>query len=166
MLSGNRKTQEANAGCRNTPTKAVLLGKAQILGQASPQEKRRLGLRQCRRPRRTPCQICLDPDCATRPGQRYGAADDPALQDYWTNRRSRRHAELSGSQQALAKEQRGLCFHCGESLHNDEALCVHYIKSRRLGGERAIDNQRLMHLYCHLQALAFERSVRERKRFA
>jgi RNA-directed DNA polymerase len=92
--------------------------------------------------------------------------DDPTLQDYWTFRRSRRHAELSGSQQALAKEQRGLCFHCGESLHNDEALCVHYIKSRRLGGERAIDNQRLMHLYCHLQALALERSVRERKRFA
>jgi len=97
-----------------------------------------------------------------------GAAspDDPALQGYWTYRRSRRHAELSGSQQALAKEQSGLCFHCGESLHNDEALCAHYIKSRRLGGECAVDNQRLMHLYCHLQALALERSVRERKQFA
>lgn len=97
-----------------------------------------------------------------------GAAspDDPSLQDYWARRRSRRHAELSGPQRALATRQKGLCSHCRESLHNDEPLSVHHIRSRRLGGEREIDNQRLMHLYCHLQALASEKSARERKRFA
>ena len=92
--------------------------------------------------------------------------DDPALQDYWNWRRSRQHAELSGRQQALAKEQGGVCFRCGETLHNDEALCAHHIAALRLGGKRALDNQRLMHLYCHLQALAAERSERDSKRFA
>lgn len=33
-------------------------------------------------------------------------------------------------------------------------LCVHHITAPRLGGKRTLDNQRLMHLYCHLQALA------------
>nr|WP_286675517.1 HNH endonuclease [Rhizobium sp. CSW-27] len=59
-----------------------------------------------------------------------------------------------------------MCFRCGETLHNDEALCVHHISAPRLGGKRTLDNQRLMHLYCHLQALAAERSERDRKRFA
>jgi RNA-directed DNA polymerase len=97
-----------------------------------------------------------------------GAAspDDPSLQDYWAYRRSRRHAELSGPQRALAIAQHGLCPHCGESLHNDENLRVHYVQSLRLGGARTGQNQRLMHHDCHLQALAAETSARERKQFA
>lgn len=92
--------------------------------------------------------------------------DDPSLREYWARRALRQRAELSGLQQTLAKQQHGLCPRCGVTLHNGEALCLHHIQSLRLGGVRAFENQRLMHLYCHLQALAKEKSVRDRKRFA
>lgn len=92
--------------------------------------------------------------------------DDPLLQDYWARRKQRQRPELSGPQQALAKRQHGYCPRCGESLFNDEALCFHHVLSPRLGGERTIDNRRLLHLYCHLQALAEKKSERDRARFA
>jgi RNA-directed DNA polymerase len=92
--------------------------------------------------------------------------DDPALAEYWARRNARRHDELTYRQRTLAKRQRGLCPRCGETVHNDEHLFVHYKQPRRLGGTDELDNQRLMHLVCHLQILAESKRHRDRKRFA
>jgi len=62
----------------------------------------------------------------------------------------------------LARRQKGVCPRCGDSLHNDEHLQVHYRRARRLGGTREMDNQQLMHLICHQQALADEQQARRR----
>lgn len=92
--------------------------------------------------------------------------DDPDLAEYWAQRNARQHDELTGRQRVLAKKQRGLCARCGETVHNNEYLAVHHVQPRRLGGTKDLDNQRLMHLFCHLQVLAEEKSDRDRKRFA
>lgn len=87
----------------------------------------------------------------------------PWRAQYWERRNTKRHAELSGKQRALAKRQKGECFWCGETVHNDEYLHVHHVESRRLGGSDALFNLRLMHLYCHQQLHAREKSDRERE---
>lgn len=92
--------------------------------------------------------------------------DDPTLDAYWTNRLKRRHADLGRRQRDLAQRQNGVCPRCGESLHNGEYLHVHSIKPRRLGGTRDIDNQQVLHLYCHQQILVEEKQIRRRKRIA
>jgi RNA-directed DNA polymerase len=92
--------------------------------------------------------------------------DDPALDRYWAYRIKRRHADLGRWQRKLAQRQNGVCPRCGESLHNDEYLHVHSVKPKRLGGARELDNQQLLHLFCHQQALADEKQARRRKRSA
>ncbi len=93
--------------------------------------------------------------------------DDATLDHYWKQRTARRHSELNGKQRVLAKRQKGTCFWCGETVHNDEYLHVHHVESRRLGGSDEFFNLRLMHLYCHQQLHAREKSARERaQRFA
>ena len=92
--------------------------------------------------------------------------DDPTLDAYWDARSKRRHAELGGWQRDLAQRQKGVCPRCGESLHNGEHLFVHHLKPLRLGGTRDKDNQQLLHLFCHQQAIADEKQARRRKRIA
>lgn len=92
--------------------------------------------------------------------------DDPSLVEYWARRNMRRNFELSRREYVLAEKQQGLCVRCGETIHNDECLGVHYVQALRTGGERTPENKRLMHLYCHLQVLAERKHDRERKRFA
>jgi RNA-directed DNA polymerase len=92
--------------------------------------------------------------------------DDPSLNAYWASRRSRRRAELPGPQRVLARKQRDICPRCGESLHDDEPLCVHHLTPLRLGGKRTLDNRHLLHYYCHLQFLSEKKSERDRLRFA
>ena len=85
---------------------------------------------------------------------RYDASpDDPDLRSYWKQREARK-AELlpTWRQRELAKRQNGQCPICYDSLHNDEELHVHHIIPKSRGGEDAIFNLSLVHLYCHQQA--------------
>ena len=85
---------------------------------------------------------------------RYDASpDDPDLRSYW-ERREARKAELlpTWRLRVLAKRQKGHCPICHENLHNDEELNVHHVIPKSQGGEDAISNLTLVHLYCHQQA--------------
>lgn len=93
----------------------------------------------------------------------HASPDDASLAQYWERRNTKRHDELSRRQRALAKRQKGECFWCGETVHNDEYLHIHHVESRRLGGSDALFNLRLMHLYCHQQLHAREKYTRERE---
>lgn len=79
--------------------------------------------------------------------------DDPDLRSYW-ERREAVKAELlpTRRQRELAKRQRGRCPICHDSLQNDEELHVHHVIPKSRGGEDAISNLALVHLYCHQQA--------------
>lgn len=79
--------------------------------------------------------------------------DNPDLRSYWKQREARK-AELlpTWRQRELAKRQKGQCTNCHDSLHNDEELHVHHVIPKSQGGEAAISNLALVHLYCHQQA--------------
>ena len=79
--------------------------------------------------------------------------DNPDLRSYWKQREARK-AELlpTWRQRELAKRQKGQCTICHDSLHNDEELHVHHVIPKSQGGEAAISNLALVHLYCHQQA--------------
>jgi len=79
--------------------------------------------------------------------------DDPDLRSYWEQQEARK-AELlpTWRQRELAKRQKGHCPICRDSLHNDEELHVHHVIPKSQGGEDAISNLALVHLYCHQQA--------------
>ena len=78
--------------------------------------------------------------------------DDPDLRSYW-ERREAKKAELlpTRRQRELAKRQRAQCPICRGSLHNGEELHVHHVVPKSQGGEDAVSNLTLMHLYCHQQ---------------
>ena len=78
--------------------------------------------------------------------------DDPDLRSYWEQREAKK-AELlpTWRQRMLAKRQNGQCSVCRDSLHNGEELHVHHVTPRSRGGEDAISNLALVHLYCHQQ---------------
>lgn len=78
--------------------------------------------------------------------------DNPDLRSYWEQREARK-AELlpTRRQRELAGRQRGHCPICHDSLHNDEELHVHHVIPRSQGGEDAISNLAVVHLYCHQQ---------------
>jgi RNA-directed DNA polymerase len=86
-------------------------------------------------------------------GIRHDASpDDPALRSYWERREAGKATLLpSWRQRKLAKQQGGLCPVCRDSLHNGEELHVHHVIPTSEGGEDAISNLILIHLYCHLQ---------------
>ena len=85
---------------------------------------------------------------------RYDASpDDPDLRSYWERREARKAALLpTWRQRELAKRQSGQCPICHDSLRNDEELHVHHVIPKSKGGEDAISNLALVHLYCHQQA--------------
>ena len=79
--------------------------------------------------------------------------DDPDLRSYWKQREARKADLLpTWRQRELAKRQKGQCPLCQDSLHNDEELHVHHVVPKSQGGEDAISNLALVHLYCHQQA--------------
>jgi len=78
--------------------------------------------------------------------------DDPNLRSYWEQREAKK-AELlqTWRQRELAKRQGGFCPICRDRLQNDEELHAHHVIPRSQGGEDAISNLALVHLYCHQQ---------------
>jgi RNA-directed DNA polymerase len=77
--------------------------------------------------------------------------DDPALQEYWSNRQRKAARALPPSHRKIAHRQEYVCETCGEPLVNGEELQVHHEKWRSLGGKNGYENLHLKHLYCHQQ---------------
>ena len=78
--------------------------------------------------------------------------DDPNLRSYWEQREVEKAELLPTKQQRiLARLQKGRCPICQNGLDNDEELHVHHVIPKSQGGEDAITNLKLVHLYCHQQ---------------
>src|SRR5579871_2798279 len=93
--------------------------------------------------------------------------DDPALKRYWEARELKKIKTLAPQPRQLAKQQKGKCPLCGESLFIEEAIEKHHIVRRDEGGADTLDNLILLHLYCHQQITAAQRDalrgMRQRK---
>ena len=76
--------------------------------------------------------------------------DDPTLQDYWQQRRAKT-SSTEHRYRKLFTQQHGLCPVCRQHLENGEERHIHHIVPKRIGGTDALDNLRLVHLYCHRQ---------------
>jgi RNA-directed DNA polymerase len=76
--------------------------------------------------------------------------DDPTLQTYWRQRRTRLHA-VAESHEPLARRQQGLCPVCHQTLENGEALHIHHVVPKQQGGTDVLGNLRLVHHPCHRQ---------------
>jgi RNA-directed DNA polymerase len=76
--------------------------------------------------------------------------DDPTLQDYWQQRRAKT-LSTDARYRKLLKQQAGICPVCHQHLENGEELHAHHVIPKKLGGTDALDNLRLLHLYCHRQ---------------
>ncbi|MEU0896776.1 group II intron reverse transcriptase/maturase [Streptomyces massasporeus] len=103
---------------------------------------------------------------------RAGASpDDPAIQDYWANRRRKKAPPVMGkASYQLAFRQKGLCSLCGTTLITGaeyepddprgwiewfaavaKTLHKHHLVYRRDGGGDSLNNLRLVHADCHRQ---------------
>jgi RNA-directed DNA polymerase len=89
--------------------------------------------------------------------------DDPRLRDYWRRRNQAKAGRLDSRKRRLAQRQRGVCWHCGMSLFNDEELHIHHREPRRMGGADTESNLVLVHLYCHQQLHSTREAARARK---
>jgi RNA-directed DNA polymerase len=86
--------------------------------------------------------------------------DDPQLTEYWQSRNLRKIRELPPKPRELARQQKGMCPLCGESLFNDEHYEAHHIVRRDEGGPDTLDNLVLLHLFCHQQVTTNQRNQR------
>jgi RNA-directed DNA polymerase len=77
--------------------------------------------------------------------------DDPALREYWWQRRKVNLHHLSDSDVRIAEAQDWLCPLCGMILLNGEELHRHHKQPKVMGGSDAYSNRELLHLYCHQQ---------------
>jgi len=77
--------------------------------------------------------------------------DDPALREYWWERRKVNIRHLSSSDLELAINQDWVCRLCGMDLINGEELQRHHIEPKAVGGTDSYANRELVHLYCHQQ---------------
>jgi RNA-directed DNA polymerase len=93
----------------------------------------------------------------------HASPDDPRLRDYWRAREQAKAGRLDSRKRRLAQRQRGVCWHCGMSLFNDEELHIHHREPRRMGGADTESNLVLVHLYCHQQLHGTSGSARARK---
>jgi RNA-directed DNA polymerase len=84
--------------------------------------------------------------------------DDPSLDAYWKKREKAKAEELVPSKRKLSNNQDGVCSICGETLFNGEDLEKDHITPRNQGEEDSNDNAQLVHLYCHQQKTAMDRS--------
>jgi RNA-directed DNA polymerase len=87
--------------------------------------------------------------------------DDPRLQAYWAARDRAKARDLIPSHEKIARRQGYTCRICGETLFNGEELQKDHIQPRSKGGKDAYDNLMLVHLTCHQQKTASERSSPE-----
>jgi RNA-directed DNA polymerase len=78
------------------------------------------------------------------------APDDPTLQAYWAQRRSRAPT-TAGRAGQLARRHQGLCPVCHQALENGEDLHVHHVVPKQRGGTDDLANLRLVHHTCHRQ---------------
>jgi RNA-directed DNA polymerase len=76
--------------------------------------------------------------------------DDPTLQDYWRQRRSRPQA-LADRPRPLASRQQGCCPVCLQVLENGEDLHVHHVFPKKHGGTDDLATLCLVHANCHRQ---------------
>jgi RNA-directed DNA polymerase len=76
--------------------------------------------------------------------------DDPALQDYWRQRRAKPQTPGSRHRQ-LAQRQQGQCPVCHHHLDNGEVLHIHHVIPKKHGGSDDLANLRLVHHTCHRQ---------------
>ncbi len=78
--------------------------------------------------------------------------DDGTLKEYW-EWRDQKKAEMIHNHQIrmLARQQKGKCLHCRDSLHNGEELHLHHRVPKAKGGSSKLENLTLVHLYCHQQ---------------
>jgi RNA-directed DNA polymerase len=76
--------------------------------------------------------------------------DDPTLQDYWRQRRTRPRA-TTDRHGRLARRQQGRCPGCHQALDNGEALHIHHVVPKHQGGTDDHANLRLVHATCHRQ---------------
>lgn len=84
--------------------------------------------------------------------------DDASLTDYWVKRNTAQAKDFKLSKQKLARRQKGVCPMCGESLFNGEEVHTHRILPGAEGGRYVYGNTMLVHLYCHQQHHANERT--------
>ena len=90
--------------------------------------------------------------------------DDPTLEWYWDARELSKIKEMPPKPQQLARQQKGKCPLCGESLFINENIEQHHVVRRDEGGPNTLDNLMLLHLYCHQQLTAAQRnSTKETK---
>jgi RNA-directed DNA polymerase len=90
--------------------------------------------------------------------------DDPTLQWYWKARELRKIKTLPPKPQQLARQQKGKCPLCGESLFNDEYTQEHHIVRQDEDGEDTLDNLTILHLYCHQQVTAAQLEARRQNK--
>lgn len=77
--------------------------------------------------------------------------DDPTLQDYWRQRRTKTSSATGERYRRLFSRQGGCCPVCHQPLENGEELHFHHVVPKKLGGTDELDNLRLVHYYCHRQ---------------
>ncbi len=85
--------------------------------------------------------------------------DDPTLTKYWRKRELRKIKDLPPKLRQLARQQKGKCPLCGESLFIDENVEQHHIIRRDEGGKDTKENLVLLHLYCHQQITTAQREA-------
>jgi len=96
---------------------------------------------------------------------RYGACwDDPDLEAYWAARKAQEAINsLDGFQRKAAEQQKWVCPNCGDWLMNGEEWHEHHVVQRKDGGQRTLENIRLVHLFCHQAEHALNRQKDAKK---
>lgn len=77
--------------------------------------------------------------------------DDPTLKAYWRKRQDKKSRYLFKTRSILWRRQGGKCKECSADIDNGEAIEVHHILPKRLGGQDHIDNLAMLHATCHEQ---------------
>lgn len=76
--------------------------------------------------------------------------DDPTLQDYWRQRRTK--TQTTGHRyRKLFANRKSICPVCHQHLENGEEMHMHHVIPKQRGGTEALENLRLVHLNCHRQ---------------
>jgi RNA-directed DNA polymerase len=87
--------------------------------------------------------------------QRFASWDDPALEQYWDERKIREiELQLTAFMRKVAKQQGYVCPVCKDHLANGEELHDHHLVPKSKGGSNKPGNYVLVHYYCHQAAHA------------
>lgn len=92
--------------------------------------------------------------------------DDPSLRTFWEKRSmlGKNSSLVAHSSFKLAQKAKHLCLSCLLSLYNHEALEIHHIVPKRLGGPDTQANKVILHKICHqsLRTTDHEASTKDR----